>query len=221
MRFLSKTEESTLRSAMSELHPALARRVIRILYERVRISPDALTLEQTEAVLTLIRSRKRYGTVDLPAETRAVCDGRLFRVEKWVEEQTLPTNSLTMGVNPLPAYGGYLILSDSPIALQDTEPMNIYNSVTSVSFSSAKIIGNLYVRPRREGDSYRYGGMTRKLKKLLNDAKMSHAARLRLPVICDDAGILWVPGFGVRDGEGAGDNPLIYACFATREVTSD
>ncbi|MDD6980521.1 MAG: tRNA lysidine(34) synthetase TilS [Clostridia bacterium] len=221
MRFLSKTEKSALRSALSELHPVLARRVIRILYERVRISPDALTLEQTEAVLTLVRSRKRYGTVDLPAETRAVCDGELFRVEKREEEQAPPTIALTMGENPLPAYGGCLILSDSPIALPDTKPKNIYNSVISVSFSSARIIGNLYVRPRREGDSYRFCGMTRKLKKLLNDAKMSHAARLRLPVICDDAGILWVPGFGVRDGEDTGDNSMIYACFATREVTSD
>ena len=41
--------------------------------------------------------------------------------------------------------------------------------------------------------------MTRKLKKLFNDKNIPIAERERIPIFCDASGILWVPGFGVRD----------------------
>ena len=41
--------------------------------------------------------------------------------------------------------------------------------------------------------------MTRRLKKLYNDKKLSPAERERLPVFCDSEGIVWVPGFAVAD----------------------
>jgi hypothetical protein len=47
--------------------------------------------------------------------------------------------------------------------------------------------------------------MTRKLKKLLCDLKIPD--REKLPVFCDDAGVLFVPGVGIRDGATA-DNGL-------------
>ena len=58
------------------------------------------------------------------------------------------------------------------------------------------------MRTRKDGDFYFYGGMTRKLKKLFNDKKIPKNERDLIPVICDSKGIIWVPGFGVRD-----DNP--------------
>ncbi len=41
--------------------------------------------------------------------------------------------------------------------------------------------------------------MTRRLKKLYNDKKLSPDERERLPVFCDSEGIVWVPGFAVAD----------------------
>ena len=57
----------------------------------------------------------------------------------------------------------------------------------------------LGVRSRRDGDSYVFGGMTRKLKKLYNDRGLSAAERRKLPVIFDGDGIIWVPGFPPAD----------------------
>ena len=72
--------------------------------------------------------------------------------------------------------------------------------------SSAIINGELYVRFKRDGDSYHYGGMTHKLKKVFNDLDILPSHRDRIPVICDEGGIVWVPGLGVRDdcSKGAG-----------------
>ena len=55
------------------------------------------------------------------------------------------------------------------------------------------------MRSKREGDSYRYGGRTRKLKKLFSDASVPPHLRSRVPVLCDEKGIVWVAGFGVRE----------------------
>lgn len=64
-----------------------------------------------------------------------------------------------------------------------------------------KIIGKLVFRTRLAGDSYRPvgRGVTKTLKKLFNEAKVPCEERARIPVVCDQAGIVWVKGFGVCD----------------------
>ena len=64
----------------------------------------------------------------------------------------------------------------------------------------------LFVRERQNGESYRFGGMTRKLKKLLCGKSLAEKNR---PVICDGDGVLWLPGFPVADGK-AGDLSVYY-----------
>jgi tRNA(Ile)-lysidine synthase len=76
---------------------------------------------------------------------------------------------------------------------------NVYKFSIQADLNSAIISGELYVRTKKDGDSYYFGGMTRKLKKLFNDKKIPVSIRSKIPIICDDKGILWVPGFGVRD----------------------
>jgi tRNA(Ile)-lysidine synthetase-like protein len=65
-----------------------------------------------------------------------------------------------------------------------------------------QVVGDLYARSREDGDAYRVGGMTRKLKKLLNQEKIPLSLRERLPVVCDDGGICWAPRCPARtDGQ--------------------
>ena len=90
--------------------------------------------------------------------------------------------------------------------------------MTHASCLSATIDSGLYVREKRDGDHYRFGGMTRKLKKLFCDSKLSPEQRRRLPVICDGEGILWVPGYGVRDADEEIDAKRVYLCYMTEEV---
>ena len=53
--------------------------------------------------------------------------------------------------------------------------------------------------------------MTHKLKKMLIDAKIPRDLRDRVPVLADERGIVWVPGFGVRDD--GGRTPLYASLF--------
>lgn len=59
-----------------------------------------------------------------------------------------------------------------------------------------KIKGNLYFRTAELGDKIDPLGFngTRKLSDLLGEAKLTLAGRKRLPILCDMAGPVWVPG---------------------------
>ena len=59
---------------------------------------------------------------------------------------------------------------------------------------------HLIARSRREGDKILSGGMHKSVKKLMCDKKIPISKRNSLPVICDDEGILWIPGVALRDG---------------------
>ena len=77
--------------------------------------------------------------------------------------------------------------------------LNVYKMSIQADLSSAIIEGSLYIRPKKDGDKIYYGGMTHKLKKLFNDRKIPVSKRQFVPILCDEKGVLWVPGFGVRD----------------------
>ena len=55
-------------------------------------------------------------------------------------------------------------------------------------------------RSRREGDLLLQGGMHRKLRRLYREAGVAPRWRARMPLLCDDEGIVWAPFVGARDG---------------------
>lgn len=59
-------------------------------------------------------------------------------------------------------------------------------------------VGTVYVRSRQSGDTIRLSGGTRSVKKLFIDRKIPAARRDSIPILCDDAGILGIPGIGVN-----------------------
>ncbi len=81
-----------------------------------------------------------------------------------------------------------------------TSGENIYKLSIHTTLCSDKIIGRIIVRTRRDGDVIRFGGITRKVKKLLSEKHIPLHIRDRLPILEDEVGILWIPGFPPRDG---------------------
>ena len=91
---------------------------------------------------------------------------------------------------------------------------NIYKSSTTVSLCFDKICSTCRIRTRRPGDTVRYGGLSRRVKTLFSDRKLPPDIRVRLPLLEDGGGILWIPGFPPRDGSrwtGEG-RALVLAC---------
>ena len=63
-----------------------------------------------------------------------------------------------------------------------------------------KIVGQLHFRSKQEGDTVtlRKRNVTKTLKKLFIEARIPREVRHKIPVLCDDNGVVWVYGFGVN-----------------------
>ncbi len=100
---------------------------------------------------------------------------------------------LTEGVNEISDTGAV-------ICINCTLEKEGYVKDGSVRLNPEGISGSLYVRSRHEGDTVRSGGMTKKLKRILSDRHVPSHKRDLVPVICDNLGVLAIPGMVARDG---------------------
>lgn len=80
-----------------------------------------------------------------------------------------------------------------------TNGEKINNLLLKNSLDCDKIIGKLVSRTRLPGDSLRLAGRgcTKSLKKLMNELSVPKELRDSLPVIADEAGVIWIYGIGV------------------------
>ena len=96
-------------------------------------------------------------------------------------------------------------ISDT-IAYNNSKP-NFYNQYTYSVLKFDRIIGRLYARVRRPGDVILRGGMSKKVKDIMNEAKVPTSLRDEIPLICLERSdgseeILAIPGIpgAVREG---------------------
>lgn len=77
--------------------------------------------------------------------------------------------------------------------------------------------GKILVRSRRSGDSIRLPGGTKSLKKLFIDRKIPAHSRMKIPVICDEKGILGVYQIGPNLDRCAAELPALTVRFIEKE----
>ncbi|MCS7301609.1 MAG: tRNA lysidine(34) synthetase TilS [Fimbriimonadales bacterium] len=72
---------------------------------------------------------------------------------------------------------------------------------TSVYLDADAVQGQLTVRNARRGDRFQPLGMSapKKLSDIFIDRKVPKTERKRLPLLCDAAGILWIPGYTIAE----------------------
>lgn len=73
--------------------------------------------------------------------------------------------------------------------------------------------GKISIRPRQTGDKIRLSGGSKSLKKLFIDRKIPAADRERIPVVCDETGILGVYSIGVNLERAAQTLPAVTIRF--------
>ena len=156
------------------------------------------SLEYThiKAVRELAARAVPHSSIDLPGGVRAsIENGRVVFLKD--APQKLPDADymimLSPGSNPISQTNCEIVMENSQ------KKINIYKKSILLYIDSAKICGSLYARPRQAGDKIRMGGMGKSLKKLLCDKKIPLDLRRRLPMICDEEGIVAVPLVGVCD----------------------
>ena len=188
------------------------RKILASLDDAILSRVLARELEQAGGTPSYERITEMAGDVrsDKTVSDRSVPGGITFRCERGtVKLLKLTENSgfnipLTDGENRLPDGKTVIFMhigkADKKILKKLDVLKNIYKLSIYTSFNSDKMNGKLYIRNRADGDRYRYGGINRRVKELLRSAKVPLEERDMLPFICDGGGILWIPGFPIRDG---------------------
>ena len=190
-KFLKANEKNGAVSihALAELSPAVLYPVLDTLYRQA--GGETLSRAQALAIEEIILQRKTGASVSLSGNLTARLDGESFRFfHNHVESCSV------YGEKPLET-GKNQITENSFIYIGEFPEKKNFSFCAHVKISEASL-PSLFVRERQNGESYRFGGMTRKLKKLLCGKSLAEKNR---PVICDTDGVLWLPGFPVADGK--------------------
>ncbi|MBE6537257.1 MAG: tRNA lysidine(34) synthetase TilS [Ruminococcaceae bacterium] len=182
-------------SLLRTLHHSVLSRVIRLMCKKQGLpTPEKIHIDKIQELLETSESFE----VDIPGEAAFFLkESFCFIGNKKGNDSAIEfEHTLYDGFNEIPELNiGIAITNDE----SEDFSSNVYKISMKAKLSSAIIYGSLSVRTKKDGDSYYYGGITRKLKKLFCDKKIPISVRLKTPVITDEKGILWVPGFGVRD----------------------
>jgi len=195
--------------ALSELHSAVFSRAVSLMAKRG--GSTGVEFAHIEKLRGIIRGGNRNFSQSLPGGVSFVCERGLCRVTD--EESVFMPEfeyKLSLGENEIKEIGALLLLSREPIEYSS----KVYKIAIQQTIDFDIIEGGLTLREKRDGDSYVYGGMTRKLKKLFNDKALTKTERARVAVLCDGKGILWVSGFKVRDGGAKNPERKLYAALA-------
>lgn len=185
-------------SRLRQLHPAVRRRYLRLFLEDSGVREP----EQSHIVLaeSLVFSDNPSARGDFPGgKTIAREYDRLVLLE---ESDELPERRLTCpGRTELPEAG---------LAAVCTPAENLENGPEVFTVVPR---GQMVLRSRRSGDVLRLSGGRKLLKKRMIDCKIPAARRGRIPVLCDDAGILGVWGFGADLDRIAKELPAVTVRF--------
>ncbi len=189
-------------AALSALPDPILRRV---LTDAALKEGAALSFEDGDRMIALTRSAKAKGSVPIRGrrEFRKDRDTLFFSPEKSGDPVPNWSGTLTPGLTRSEDGRAAIYLAPLPLNEEDRNNINalknIYKFALQADLNFDKIGSVLSVRTRLPGDLYRYGGMTREVKKLFQAKKLTDAVRSSLPVLTDENGIVWIPGFPPRD----------------------
>ncbi len=208
-------------SVLGALDCAVLSRYIRIKYETVLPTGKRQQLD-AQSVRLITDAIKNYnGAVKyaLPGKVFAYinANGLFFYTEKDNVHDSYYMR-LSEGENIISPYGYRILITRDKNVAYDWQ--NIYKLSILTSVNSDRIINGrefaVSIRNRKPGDSYRFGGHTRDIRRQLINFGIPAFRRRYLPCFVDKNGdIFWVPGLPLEDSARVRDpEHAIYIVFA-------
>ncbi len=185
----------------------MRRRILRKIVEN--LTRKSLSFEQTEKILDYINNSSLGSIFSLPAARGEPRLRREVKIEKSYNELIVTRidtkkNTEEHGEIKFPVPGeikvnGIKIKSKiNPahnLCAGQKSKINYQQSPANrVYFDFSKLKLPLFVRSRKEGDKFYGHGYTKKLKDVFIDDKIPLRERLRIPLLVDRKGILWIIG---------------------------
>ncbi len=158
----------------------------------MHIAKETLDRKAIEACLKLARNGKVGQYINLPNKLSFKKERGYVRFVK--------TELLVKAKFNFPLKNGlnYIDEAYTVIAINtESQPDSRYVLVEELKL---KFEGRLYVRNKIDGDKIVCGKMSKKVKTLFCDKHIPSHHRDKIPLICDDNGILYIPTVATRDG---------------------
>ena len=179
---------ATLRA---QSHAVRARALEAFLKESGIQEPEAEHIAKAEA---LVFSDKPSASGNFPGGITIARNYDTLEVRK---EQTIPAET---AISP----GESLVFGDYRVTCAPASDITNTETVFTVC-----PVGAIRIRTRQTGDELRLSGGTKRLKKRFIDKKIPASLRDRIPVFCDDQGILAVGELGTQLDRRAAELPAI------------
>lgn len=201
-------------SDISSYHPSISKRVIMLMLKNtlgdVPETDTQLSACHVEAILELCLKAREHSSLSLPHGIFAAIKGGKLVISRKTDEPTSLAQrpdviELAEGEND---FGSMTVLlsfskpSGAQITKDTPDSANVYNCGTYLSLEFDKIEGSLCARVRRPGDTLRRGGISKRVKDIMSEAKVPLELRDVIPVIEAGGAILGIPGIrgAVREG---------------------
>lgn len=196
---------------LSALPTVVRRRSVRLMFSNARIP----SFEERHILAADEVIRHRSGAVSLPGGYRFSIDQGVVSVRK-IDDISLP-QPVTVDAIPCTMPFGDFVCEVFECCADD---VNVHKLFLQSAVDYDKIMGKLCVRCRQTGD-YLHPcgrGVGKSLKKLMNEWHIPAHKRESYPVLCDDAGVILVPGFSCDERVKITDNTRrILVCRITGE----
>lgn len=201
--------QALCRKTLFAAHPAIAKRAImRWLTEQTGRAPEAV---HVEAVLALCHPDATSRACDIIGHTVFADRTHLRLTDAASLAPTPPSYSieLTEGEHSYPELGIHVRLErmddHTAVTANSNIKTNVYKPFIRDTLTFDTMIpytpdACLVLRPRHEGDRLLWRGVHRKVRKLQNEHGIPVHARDRVPVLCHERQVIWLPGIGLRDG---------------------
>lgn len=184
------------------LHPSVLSRTLVCMYKKTA-QQCQLSKVHIDAIIDLLSSYvknncREIKKLSLPSKINFVITPEKAYFEQAAEQTKLAEQKLSFGLNKL-NNNGLIYISADKKECETFLQKNIYKKSISVTMKYIENFDTIYVRPRQDGDVFEYSNMTKKVKKMMNEAKIPLFERNSLPLFCDEKGIFWIPYFSLRD----------------------
>ncbi len=203
-------------SRLNSLHNAILSRVIDRLYRNAG-GLRALSKSHVDSITDAVRNKQGTVYLNLPDGVVFYRSGNTvsFGQGNHTAEKIMGTASISTDGKPFVCEDFAVTATTDPVpSLVINE--NIYNLSIHILTNFDKIKDDFFVRGRMDGDTYKFGGMTRKVKKLFSEKKIPSEKRDNIPLVLDKDGIVWIPGFPLRDGSSSVNSEnrcTVYLCY--------
>ena len=173
-----------------------------------------ISFERFQSVTRLLKNPAKGKIIEIPS---AFC----FRVENdflLLEKNEKRDEGIEYQVK-IPVGNTEISAIDAVLTRSDKRPgkvENINKNHLIITLAFDKIEGELFARNRKDGDSVVIDNMTRSLKKLFQEADVCGNIRKMTPIICDEKGIVWIPGVGLCDRVRTSDTGEVCTLTLTR-----